>query len=54
MTVVETFTSGDTLRGDESAKYGEILDGLMAEAVTGDEARRLILAAADDLREGNR
>lgn len=54
VTVVETFTSSDTLRGDESAKYGEIMDGLMAEAVTGNEARRLILAAADDLREGNR
>lgn len=50
VTVVETFTSADTLRGDESAKHGEIMDALMAEAVTGDEARRLIAAAAEDLR----
>lgn len=51
VTVVETFTSGDTLRGDESAKYAEIADRLMAEAVTGDEARRLITLAARDLQE---
>lgn len=50
VTVVETFTSADTLRGPESAKHAEIMDGLMAEAVTGDEARRLITAAADALR----
>jgi transcriptional regulator with XRE-family HTH domain len=45
-TVVETFTSMDTLTGDESARYGEIFDLLQAQAVTGDEARRLLTAAA--------
>ncbi len=49
VTVVETFTSGDTLRGEESAKYGEIAEGLMNEAVTGDDARRLISAAVAEL-----
>jgi Domain of unknown function (DUF5753) len=52
ITVVETFTSSDTLTGDESAKYGEIADGLLAEAVTGDKARRLLMAAAGRLAEG--
>lgn len=50
VTVVETFTSGDTLTGEESARYGEIMDALLAEAVTGDEARRLIVDAAAALR----
>ena len=50
VTVVETFTSADTLRGRESAKYGEIADGLMNAAVTGDDARRLIVAAVAALR----
>jgi transcriptional regulator with XRE-family HTH domain len=50
LTVVETFTSADTLHGQESAKYGQIFEELMAEAVTGDEARRLIASAAADLR----
>ena len=49
VTVVETFTSADTLNGAESDKHAEIMDGLMAEAVTGDEARRLIAAAAEAL-----
>ena len=49
-TVMETFTSADTLRGQESAKYGQVFEELMAEAVTGDEARRLIAAAAEALR----
>jgi len=49
-TVVETFTSSETLRDQESAAYGQIFDDLMAEAVTGDEARRLITAAAVALR----
>jgi hypothetical protein len=50
ITVVETFTSADTLRGEESAKYAEFADLLMRQAVTGDHARRLITAAADELR----
>lgn len=49
ITVVETFTGADTLRGEESAKYAQIADLLMSEALTGDDARRLIAAAARDL-----
>jgi transcriptional regulator with XRE-family HTH domain len=49
-TIVETFTAGDPLPPRESAKYGPIFEELMAEAVTGEEARRLIAAAAQDLR----
>jgi Domain of unknown function (DUF5753) len=49
VTVVETFTSADTLRREESAKYAEFADGLMAQAVTGDDARDLVTAAARDL-----
>jgi hypothetical protein len=48
--VVETFTGADTLRGGEAAKYAEFADVLMGEAVTGDDARHLITAAADELR----
>jgi transcriptional regulator with XRE-family HTH domain len=51
LTVLETFTGADTLGGDESAKCRQIFKELMAEAVTGDEARRLITTAATDLRE---
>ena len=47
---METFTSMDTYWGDESAKYGGIADGLLAEAVTGDQARQLITSAAAALR----
>ena len=50
VTIVETFTSADTIPGRESAAYEHIFDELLAEAVTGDEARRLIAAAAADLR----
>jgi transcriptional regulator with XRE-family HTH domain len=49
ITVVETFTGADTLRGDESTKYTEIADLLMESAVTGDDARKLIAAAARNL-----
>ena len=37
--------------GDESAVHDRIFGLLMAEAVTGDEARRLIAGAAASLRE---
>ena len=53
MTYVETHGGEDHLRGAESVAYEQIADGLMAEAVTGDEARRLITAAAVKLREGS-
>jgi transcriptional regulator with XRE-family HTH domain len=46
ITVVETFTGADTLRGEESAKYTEIANLLIDQAVIGDEARGLIAAAA--------
>jgi len=44
--MLETFASEDTITGAESAKYGEVFDMLKAQAVTGDEARRLLAAAA--------
>ena len=49
--IVESTAAEDDARRGESAVYARIFDGLMAEAVTGDEARRLIAAAAADLRE---
>jgi transcriptional regulator with XRE-family HTH domain len=51
MTIVETFTSADTIPGQESAAYERIFDDLLAEAVTGDEARTLITEAAAALRD---
>jgi transcriptional regulator with XRE-family HTH domain len=51
LTVLETFTGTDTLGGEESAKCRQIFKELMAESVTGDEARRLIADAAASLRE---
>jgi hypothetical protein len=50
--LAETFTSMETYVGAEAAKYDEIFDALMAESVTGDRARALIAAAADDLAKG--
>jgi hypothetical protein len=49
-TIVETFASEDTVPSDESATYDQIMDALIAEAVTGAAARRLIAQAARDLR----
>lgn len=48
--VAETFTSADTLRGEEAAKWGEIMDLMWPDAVEGEEARRVITRAAEDLR----
>ena len=48
--IVENSGAEDKIGEDESAVYARIFDELMAEAVTGDEARRLIAAAAADLR----
>ena len=48
---METFTSEEKYIGSESAVYDKIADALMDEAVTGDEARRLIAGAAASLRE---
>lgn len=48
---VETWAAKDEDRaGDESAVHHRVFDRLMTEAVTGDEARRLIAEAANDLR----
>lgn len=47
VTYVETFASEIVLRGEESEAYNRISEGLMAEAVTGDQARRLITQAAE-------
>jgi len=49
-TIVETFTSAITVAATEAPKYVQVTDELMAESVTGEEARRLIMAAADSLR----
>ncbi len=51
VTIVETFTSEDDFAGPESLTYDRITDALLAEAVTGDEARHLIAAAAASLRD---
>ena len=51
ITVVETSPPKRSTSGSESATYDKIADALMAEAVTGDEARRLIAGAAASLRE---
>lgn len=51
VTILESFTSADTLRGDESARYGEVADGLMAEAETGEKARQIIRGAIVDLQK---
>ena len=44
-----SFGPADTSRGEEFAKYAELADGLMAQAVTADDARDLVTAAARDL-----
>jgi len=51
--IVESAGSEDEVGEDESAVYARIFDGLIAEAVTGDDARHLITTAAGELREGN-
>src|SRR6185437_7714521 len=48
---VETWAGKDEDAGDESAVHVRVFDLLMGEAVTGEEARRRIAAAATDLRE---
>ncbi len=50
VTYLETHTGTYTLRGEESANFARRADGLLAESVTGDEARALISAASDALR----
>jgi transcriptional regulator with XRE-family HTH domain len=48
--IVETDGVERNAGEEESAEYDQIFGRLMAESVTGDEARRLIAAAAVDLR----
>lgn len=48
---VETLTGRDEENaGDEAAMYHRIFDMLIGEACTGDEARRLVMSAAEQLR----
>lgn len=47
--LVESLVEESPHRGDEADRYGRLADHLWDEAVTGDQARRLILAAADAL-----
>lgn len=49
--IVESLGGQDEPGEDESAMYAEIFDRLMSEAATGEGARRLIAAAATDLRD---
>jgi transcriptional regulator with XRE-family HTH domain len=49
--IVETYDEESEAGEEESAAYGRIFDRLMAEAVTGDEARQLITSAASSLRD---
>lgn len=46
VTYIESFASEIVLRGEESQAYERIAEGLMAEAATGEDARRLITQAA--------
>jgi transcriptional regulator with XRE-family HTH domain len=47
---VETFVGESSHTGDEAASYASIMDRLWAAAAEGNEARRLIIRAADELR----
>jgi transcriptional regulator with XRE-family HTH domain len=49
--IIESYGSENIGGEDESAVYAQVFDHLMAEAVTGDEARQLITAAAASLRD---
>lgn len=49
-TCIETHAGDEYRYGSESAEYSRTADALAAEAVTGDDARRLLAAAAEALR----
>lgn len=49
--IYETYAAEVTVRAEEAAVYGPVFDRLAAEAVNGEEARRLITAAASSLRD---
>ncbi|MET8912425.1 hypothetical protein [Micromonospora sp. NPDC004551] len=48
--IVETFVGETTYRDVEAATYTKAIERLWNEAVTGEDARRLIVRAAQDLR----
>jgi transcriptional regulator with XRE-family HTH domain len=48
--IVETSGSEDEVGPAESAMYADLFERLMTVALTGDDARRLIAAAVEDLR----
>jgi transcriptional regulator with XRE-family HTH domain len=52
LAVAETFIGETAHQGDEAAAYARVLDLLWDQAVTGEEARRLIVRAADAVRAG--
>jgi transcriptional regulator with XRE-family HTH domain len=50
LAVVETFTGETMHHGEEAAAYARAMAGLLDEAVTGEEARRVITRTIEDLR----
>lgn len=48
--LVETFESETTYREVAAKKFDSAMDDLVAEAVTGDEARRLLVRAMEEIR----
>ena len=52
VTYIETHGGLDDLRGQESADYDGIADGLLAESVTGEAAERFIADAAATATRG--
>ncbi|MCW3813740.1 helix-turn-helix transcriptional regulator [Micromonospora sp. DR5-3] len=48
--IVETFVGETTYRDDEAATYTRAIERLWEEAVTGEDARRLIVRAAQELQ----
>ncbi|MBY8873729.1 hypothetical protein K7640_18015 [Micromonospora sp. PLK6-60] len=49
--IVETFVGETTHRDDEAAAYAKAIERLWNEAITGEDARRLIVRAAHDLQD---
>jgi len=52
LTVIETFTGETFYRGGEVDAYGRALDRMWSEAVTGEDARQLLIAATRSLSSG--
>jgi transcriptional regulator with XRE-family HTH domain len=49
VTYIETYAAEIVLRGEEAAVYERIMDALLNEAVTGDQARQLLTDATNKL-----